>query len=249
MALMWPGSNFIWRGLPELKFVQFPWRWLDVLDVVFAFFVAATMNRAQKRWVSWLAIVVVFAGIGAAATAMVRNAWWDSEDVPGMANSIRSGRGYEGADEYAPTNCDRYQLPGDPDDEERVPGVSAEPAPPIGVIDPASGIPGPATGVKFDIVRWSADRKEFFAGTAAPVTLAVRLVNYPAWQARIDGREIAAGSAPETAQMLLPIGAGTHRIAVDFARTWDRTAGDAISALAAITLVGFAWGFRRRGDS
>ena len=71
ILLMLPLTGFLWRELPELRFVQFPWRWLDILDLAFAFFVAAAISQMQRRRMAWLAGAIVFVAIGAAATAMV----------------------------------------------------------------------------------------------------------------------------------------------------------------------------------
>jgi hypothetical protein len=246
IALMFPLSNILWRGLPDLRFVQFPWRWLEIMGVAFAFFVAAALSRLERRWVAWLAGAVIFVAIGASATLMVRDAWWDSADVPAIADAIHSARGYEGADEYAPVGSDRYELPGDPDDTERVEGVSSVPAARIGKFDSESGEVVPAAGVRLQIERWSAERREFAAETPEPVTLAVRLVNYPAWELRVDRQEIRPGAAPDTGQMLVDVPAGAHDVAVRFRRTWDRTAGDAISFLSALALLACVGVFRKR---
>jgi len=246
ILLMLPLSNFLWRGLPELRFVQFPWRWLEILDLAFAFFVAAAISRPQRRWASWFVGAIVFVAIGAAATAMVLDAWWDSADVPAMADAIHSGRGYEGADEYAPVGSDRYELPGNPDDTERVEGVSSVPADRIGEFDSDSGEIVPAADVRLRIERWSAERREFAAETATPVTLAVKLVNYPAWEVRVDSQGIRADLAPDTGQMLVALPPGSHRVVIRFRRTWDRTAGGGISVLSACTLLAFGLWFRKR---
>ncbi|HXQ26915.1 MAG TPA: 6-pyruvoyl-tetrahydropterin synthase-related protein [Candidatus Acidoferrales bacterium] len=245
IALMFSPSMFLWRGLPELKFVQFPWRWLGVLDMVLAFFVAAAMSRSRKI-ASWLATLIVFAAIIAAGRTMIADAWWDSTDVPDMASAIRSGGGYEGANEYAPVGCDRWELPGDPDDDARPADVSPVPAPPIGKIDPVSDTLVPAAGVRLHVARWTAERKVFTAETAAPVTLALRLVSYPGWEVQMDGQNTRAELRVDTSQMLLPLAPGAHRVDVRFRRTWDRTAGAAISALSAIALLAFVAALRRR---
>ena len=247
IALMLPFSGILWRWTPDLRFVQFPWRWLEILCMGFAFFVAAAMSRSRKRWASWFAVVLVFAALGAAASTMIRDAWWDSVDVPAMAEAIQSGRGYEGTDEYAPVGSDRYELPGDPDDTERIEGVSSVPAARIGKFDAETGNIVPAAGVRLHIERWSAERREFEAETAAPVTLALKLVNYPAWHVQIDGREIQASAGPDTGQMLVILPPGAHRVAVRFRRTWDRTTGNAISILSALTLLGCVAASRKRG--
>ncbi len=244
IALMLPFSKVVWRWTPDLRFVQFPWRWLEILCVGFAFFVAAAMSSSRRRWTSRFAVAIVFAALAGAAGAMIRDAWWDSGDVPAMAEAIRSGRGYEGADEYAPVGSDRYELPGDPDDTERAEGVSSVPAARIGKIDSETGNVVPAAGVRLRIERWSAERREFEVETATPVTLAVKLVNYPAWEVRADGQEIQATAAPDTGQMLVALPPGARRVSVRFRRTWDRTAGIAISVLSAFGLL--ALSFRKR---
>jgi hypothetical protein len=90
--LMFPPSIWLWRYLPKLQFVQFPWRWLVPLGIPYAFFVASAIGRSRRRWIWYLALAVV---LSAALTTMVRDAWWDSEDIPALAAAIRSGHGYE----------------------------------------------------------------------------------------------------------------------------------------------------------
>ncbi len=249
LSLMLPVSGVFWRWLPELHFVQFPWRWLEVLGLAFAFFVAAAISGSQRRWASWCTGVLVFVVLGAAATAMVRNAWWDSADVPTIAAAIHTGHGYEGADEYAPEGSDRYELPGNPDDTERVEGVSAVTALQIGEFDSDSGAVAPISDASIHIAQWSAERREFSAEAATPITLAVRLVNYPAWDVQLDGQEIRPGAAPDTGQMLVSLPSGAHKVVVRFRRTWDRTAGDAISVLSALTLLAYVGAIRRRREN
>jgi 6-pyruvoyl-tetrahydropterin synthase related domain len=245
-SLMLPPSNLLWRALPELRFVQFPWRWLEVLDLVFAFFVAVAIGGSRQKRVSLLAGAIVFLAIGAAATAMILTGWWDSADVPAIANAVHSGPGYEGTDEYAPLGSDRYELPGNPDETERVEGVSSVPADRISEFDTDSGDVVPVTNAKLHVENWSAERREFTAETAAETTLAVKLLNYPAWEIRLDGEEIPADIAPDTGQMLVDLPPGSHRVAIQFRRTWDRTAGGVISALSALTLLVAGWASRSR---
>jgi 6-pyruvoyl-tetrahydropterin synthase related domain len=246
--MMLPASAWLWRVLPELPFLQFPWRWLELLAIACAFFVAAAMNQAPERHpsgISWLVVVLLFAALGGAATAMIENAIWDTGDVSSMADAIRGGHGYEGTNEYAPIAVDRLELPGNPDADERPDGVSPDPAPPIGELDPASGEIVAASGVRVAREIWSAERKVFTADNGTPFTLALRLAEYPAWNFKVDGRTVAPGVHPETGQILISLGSGFHRVEARFLRTWDRTMGGLISALTALTLLGVSWRHRR----
>jgi hypothetical protein len=237
--LMFPLTAFFWRNLPKLEFVQFPWRWLDVLDVAFAFFVAAALSRFRTRRALWLALAIVLGGIAASGVAMAEDAWWDTEGAPTLTSAIGSAQGYEGTDEYMPLGCDRSELPGNPDPTTRASDASATPATPVEEVDPGSGAIVAIANAKIHIHQWSAERKVFNVESAAPVTLALRLLDYPAWGVRVDGKEAQVNPRVVTAQMLLPLPAGTHRVEIAFDRTWDRTAGGAISAITAFVLLGF----------
>jgi hypothetical protein len=244
VLLMFPPSLMIWRHLPKLQFVQFPWRWLEPLSVAFAFFLAAAAGRGKKGWggpcAVWLIVLIL---LGSTATAIVRNAWWDSEDIPLLRNGIRSGRGYEGTDEYAPIGCDRYELPGAATDS----GEALQPpAPRIAKLDPDSGEIVPAKGARLHVERWTAERKMLTTESATPGAFVLRLLNYPAWEVQLDGEETQASSVEKTGQMILNVPSGSHRIDVSLRRTWDRTLGGAISAFSALLLLIVGWFFRER---
>jgi hypothetical protein len=246
VALMLPPSMFLWQHLPELQFVQFPWRWLEVLDVAFAFFVPAAIGRSTRPWATWIAIVLVGGTIGGAGAAMVRDAWWDSQGAPVIAERMRSGRGYEGTDEYTPLACDRYELPGTPASDVPLAEVSEPPVPRIAKLDPESGHIVPASGVRLHVEQWTAEEKVFTEEAAEPVTLALRLLDYPAWQVRVDGESSRFRLRDVTTQFLLPLPSGSHRVEIRFGRTWDRAAGGVFSALTAVALLALAWFCRRR---
>ena len=249
VLLMFPPTNLLWADLPELRYVQFPWRWLVPLGAVYAFFVAAAMGRSRRPWV-WCAILGLI--IAATATAIVRDAWWDSEDIPVLAESIRSGHGYEGTDEYAPLGCDRYSLPGSDtlltdDGTPQIPSTSdgaAVPTPRIAELDAEKKKGVPAKNARLHIEVWTAERRVFTEKTDRPGKLAVRLINYPAWDIRVDGRSAKPELLAKTAQLVLSLPAGAHRVEISFRRTWDRAAGAAISAFSALGLLALVF-FKR----
>lgn len=240
--LMLPPSMVLWQHLPRLQFMQFPWRWLEALGVAYALFIAAAMGRLVT-WKAWLAPVLVLVATAAAAAAMVHTAWWDDEDVPVVADAIRSGHGYEGTDEYMPIGADRYELPGNPDDTTRPNDVSAEPAPQVAMVDRASGSVVPLSGAQVRIDRWTAQQRIFTIRSTKQMWIAPRLLAYPAWTVKVNGQDALYGIGPATAQIIVALPAGTNRVEIRFRRTWDRMAGDAISIVAAGMLLGFA---RRR---
>ena len=226
--LMLPPSAFLWRHLPELKFLQFPWRWLLVLNLMFAFFVAAG-SPGTRRLAWWLTLACAIWATGA---VIAGDTEWDNEDVPTLVADVGAGRGYEGIEGFQPIGANIDEL----DDE----------SPLAGIFDPeGDGVDEPEdTTVK--IQKWTAETRVVDTASEKAVTLGLKLLNYPAWDVRIDGNTFAAEAAPKTGQILLPLAAGPHHIEITFRRTRDRTVGALISALFAVALllsVGF--GFRR----
>ena len=237
--LMTPLSALAWKYLPRLQFLQFPWRWLEALGVAYALFFAATTGCVKKPAARLLTALILVATVGA-AIAIIRTGWWDPTDVPTVAAQISSGRGYEGTDEYMPLGGDRYQLPGNPDEDTRPDDVSADPAPRVAIVDPDSGEIVAAKGARIHVQQWNAEHKIITADSAAPIRIAPRLLAYPAWEVKLDGAAAPYDMLPETTQMIIPVPAREHRIEIQFRRTWDRTAGGAISLATAAMLLGFA---------
>ena len=68
---------------------------------------------------------------------------------------------------------------------------------------------------------------EGIRGGRAPVAerAAVRLLNYPAWQVRVNGQVKTAESARGTEQLIVPLPAGKDLVEVRFVETPDRKVG------------------------
>lgn len=230
-------SSFLWRLLPEMKFVQFPWRWLDAIAPIFALFAAMACAAGRRRSIVWTCILLLIGGTG---IAIARTTWWDSDSANDIAEWVRWGVGYNGTDEFVPRQSDRYALYG------VNPAMEQPPVDSIAVtteFDPARQRLVPANGVRIHVERWTAERRVFSEESAHSVNLALRLLTYPAWSARVDGKYTATRATP-TGTVWLLIPAGTHEIDLTFQKTWDRTLGGAISLFSAILL--FAWALGKR---
>ncbi len=233
--LMTPASNIAWRFLPKLLFVQFPWRWLFPLGVSLAFFLGESVAASDRRLALTLFWVAILAATAIGVTAgPLWGPWWDSDDVPTISAAVQSGQGYEGVDEYYAHGGDRYDLP--------------QEAPPVALLA-AKGAPqllGAALG-NVSVGIWEPEHKEFTVDATQPVRAAVRLLSYPAWRVHVNGQPADATSDPDTSQMLVPLPAGQNRVEICFISTADRTAGAALSGVAAILLAGMAI-LGRRGE-
>jgi hypothetical protein len=217
--LMLPVSALLWRHLPELRFLQFPWRWLLPLSLSFAFFAAAVRGQSWQ-WLWCLSLVCVIWATGA---TIAGDTSWDSEDVPALVADVDAGRGYEGIEGFQPRDAKVDEL----DDE----------SPLVGEFDPESGDVGPPEDTEVNVQEWTVELKVFEARSDEPVTLALKLLNYPAWDVRVDGKAVTAQTASQTGQLLVPLDAGTHHVEVQFRRTRDRTIGLLLSVVSVVGLL------------
>jgi len=210
--LMLPVTRIFWNYLPKLRFVQLPWRWLLCLNVSFAIL----LTVACKRWLVRALVCAAMLGVLWTAWHRVQPPWWDTAaDVQELHDFIEDGGGYEGTDEYVPAGIDPSEI------DKNAPQVST-----------VSGGP-----VRVHIQKWTAQQKEFTTETSDLQQLRLRLFNYPAWRVEIDGKTGMANSRPETGEVVVPVGPGTHHVRVLFGQTPDRLIGGATSALALMFVV------------
>jgi hypothetical protein len=216
VLLMLRSSLILWVYLPKLQFVQFPWRWMGILAVPYAYFAAGALRRSRPGWV-WTVVVVI--AVGSTAAFLVHKAWWDSEDVPVLQEAIASGKGFDGTDEYDPAKDDHTNLPAK--------------APPLQVLS-RDETETSAPNAQVRIARWTAEERDLTVTSPQPLRLAVRLLDYPAWRIEVNGRRVTPESPETTAQIILTLPAGRQRINIRFARTADRVSGAAVSGAAGI---------------
>ena len=226
--LMFPVTALLWRILPKMQFMQFPWRWLLCLSMIFSIFVSggfmwgqppSAVRSSKARLVRPILQFAVFALIIlviAMAWHYIQSPWWDTAaDLREMQDNVSTGAGYEGTDEYTPSGADPATI------DKNARNVTIE---------------GPSRGA-IHVSRWDAESKTFTAEMSAPDDLALRLFRYPAWQAEVNGKLVRTSAKPDNGQMLVPVEAGTNRVQITFVRTWDRTAGGWISGLTLIPLI------------
>ncbi|MGH9743095.1 MAG: hypothetical protein ACRD51_12195, partial [Candidatus Acidiferrum sp.] len=210
-ALMLRFTSFLWEALPKLRFVQFPWRFLGLLAVASAVFLGAAMGR--RRW-GWVWAALTFAILAATGTGLVHRGWWH-EDIPVLRQEIAQGEGFDGTYEYDPAGDDHTNVP-------------LAKAPEVQVMDTDS-TPGPDTPPTVRVEQWSPEVKEVTVKTQDPFALGLRLLNYPAWQVKVNGAVVTPMNGEDFNQMLVPLKPGVSHIQVRFRRTWDRWTGDFVS--------------------
>jgi hypothetical protein len=221
-VLMFPMAGILWRILPKLQFMQFPWRWLLCLSMIFCLFV--TMGIRRWWWRGAVGVIAVL--VIAIGWHRIQAPWWDNAaDLREMQDNMATGAGYEGTDEYAPLGAEPGVIDKDKDKNARHVTVD-----------------GPSRAA-IHVDRWDAESRSFTAEMSAPDRLALRLFRYPAWRVEVNGHEVETSARIETGQMLVPVEAGTNRVEVRLVRTWDRTAGGWISLVSMVGVI--LWSLRR----
>lgn len=207
--LMLSLTSLAWMFLPKLRFAQLPWRWLLCLNVALVLLIAMAWKQWPMRFLVYATLLTVLAF----GWRGLQPPWWDTKlDIAEMVENQRTSVGYEGTDEYVPSGADPYEVK---HDAARV------------------AFEGEGKGT-VQIQRWDPESKAFTVEADGAGVLALRLFNYPAWKVEVNGLAVNAKTAETTGQMLVPIQAGESSVHLMFGRTWDRTVGAIVSAVAAL---------------
>jgi hypothetical protein len=225
VLLMLPVTGLAYRLMPDLRFLQFPWRWLLGIGIAYAIFVVAALPQFRgKRWLYALYFVALIACCNLALQARC-----DPADTSFMISNVyHSGYGYMGTDEYVPAGGDNYEV--QPDFPEfRLLGSDGGAAP---------------RGARNTHLHESTYRKKVTIESPLPVQMMLRLMNYPAWRVEVNGSQVEPQSDDRTGRMVIALPAGHSEVDVRFVRTPDRWLGDGLSIVALCVLVGFWYGGR-----
>jgi hypothetical protein len=247
LLLQLPISLPVWNLLPRLRFLQFPWRWLVMLEAPMAIFVASAIwpsKQAQdvgRRW--WhVAVVSISAAVFLGATVLSGTIFFqvcDDEDaVRPMVDAYRSGAGFVGTDEYAPPGADNTMVAtGLPfgclvSDPTILLGKAADGGAPAW--DTTQGTCDATIGEAAK--SGSPEHLRIDAVIPHAGFLILRLRNYPAWRLSFKGGLAAVVPARDDGLMAVPVQQGQLALTADWATTPDAIAGRWISALSIVLI-------------
>ena len=246
-----PISRPLWNLLPEMRFLQYPWRWLEAVEAPMAiFFVAAIWPRARRARIAvlaacggWFAAATVFAG------SYFFQVCYPEDTVRSTLADYRDGAGFEGMDEYAPPHADISQIAtGLPDA-----CLVSDPSVVLGKPDPDDADASPV---------WSPDQQSClatyaFAQSTGPENrwilaripqrgyLVLRLTRYPAWNVIVNHQPVRDLPLRDDGLITVPVAAGTVNLIADWAITRDVVGGRWISGLSVLLVTG-VWLCERR---
>ncbi|MGD0366059.1 MAG: 6-pyruvoyl-tetrahydropterin synthase-related protein [Acidobacteriaceae bacterium] len=248
LQLRW--SDGVWWLAPELKFLQFPWRWMMVLGLVFAALAGLALRgeAATRRAIAVrAAMMLLLAGGTAVLSSMLFWQPCDKEDnVQAQIATFHNG-GFEGTDEYTPQNADNSEI------QQGLPQVrllktpSAEEASdgnnPQWRADPTEELSADVT-----VDRWTPEHKSVTITTEQPGYVLLRSMDYPAWQVTRNDAEVGKRARRGDGLIAIPIEAGANHIDVRWRFTIDQWAGIGLSLGALAITLAFGWKGRRRLD-
>ena len=218
-------SLAVWHLIPQLPFLQFPWRWLVITTAGLSLLTGASGAIVAKaknlRWLQIsLLVAALIVNVVISAFLILRAPFYDDDfDLARQRREVP---------EYRPQWWDNKLH-----EEEELPPVVV-----------TSGDAEPRA------IDELGAHQRYEVNARSDAILTFRTLYFPGWVAHVDGQttEIVPGNE---GYLQLSVAPGEHRITLDFADTSPRLIGKIISALALLTLLGiafFLWRKTRFGD-
>jgi len=242
LLLQLPISAPLWKSLPALQWLQFPWRWLVVMipSLAIAFAAAVWVRPLRGRLPILAACTLAFIFISGGIWGVC---YRDCGDLEAALQSAVQQDGTWGKPEYSPTgirhplvdrnapkNCEVRSLAEIPDN------------PPHGTTPSANakcrgGFTQSQNSPEHRVFSGTADHDGF---------LILNLRSYPAWRITRNGLPIHPEIDPEYGLVAVPIQQGPVQIVADWTTTSDVWAGRALTGLVSLLLILLCVKQRRR---
>jgi hypothetical protein len=241
LQLRW--SDVVWRLVPELKYLQFPWRWMMVLGLTFAALAGIAIQREQttRRAVALRgALMLALAGAMAVLSSVFFWQPCDEEDNVQAQIATFHATGFEGTDEYTPEGADNSTIqPSFP----AVEVVSTPSGESLEAGDTSAEVPA-----KIRIDRWDAENRSLTVTGVQSAYAVLRLMDYPAWRVARNGTEVSQRPQRADGLMVIPLQAGANQISVRWHVARDQWAGMGLSLVSLAITLAFAAKGRRKVD-
>jgi len=246
--LLTPLSTLIWFHLPELSFLQFPWRLLTILSAILTFTLALLFNRANTpggpfiawphRAMSGEAIKFIAPLCALALSLLCIHLYrqpCDDADIPTtVSQSFVTHHGVIPTDEYTPNNADNdvirpndpaYWLSTDPDAfaANTTPNPGATDLTFDGFFPPSETLSNPAP-------------RHLTLNLPQPETLILNLRDFPDWRVTRNTTELPPHLQRDDGLLAIPLPAGPSTLDITWHRTLDQQLGLVLSAIALILL-------------
>jgi hypothetical protein len=239
LFLQFPISLPLWNLLPKLRLLQFPWRWLVVLEAPMAILFAAALwpPRQVRRY----AVVALSAALFLASILFTNHFFFGAcqvgDSVPEMMSAYRSGLGFDGVNEYAPPGADDAQVASGLPDA----CLAASPTLTLGILDVPGSNPDwwveqGTCAATYSGQSSQPERHRLHAVLPRAGFLILRLRSYPAWRILLNGQPVVPVPRADDGLIAVPVPQGEVSLTVDWRTTPDVLFGRSVSALSALLL-------------
>jgi len=214
-----PLSKPLWDIVPGFPFLQFPWRWVMVMELSLCLLIGAAFSLREmpgfrltdlkKRWIVYLMVALSLVSLNTILQG--------SHHISKIAVSTVDVR------EYTPIWAGDMRK------------IMSE-----AKIEMVSVVSGEALT---DIVEWTSEERVISTKASTPALLRISTFYYPGWEAGIDGNRANIMIEKESGAMLIDIPQGEHKLVLKFEDTPVRHYAKIISILSfciAVLLVFFS---------
>ena len=243
--LLTPLSLPLWLHLPEMAFLQFPWRLLAVLATVLGLALALLCNKLRNsprvRMMSLIGAPLAALALSLFCIHLYRQTCETSDMASAIAEAFHTGHGVLPTDEYTPNDADNDIIrPNDPaywltdDPQAFAPATTANP----GTADPNFDGTFPA-----DQTLSTPAPHELHIRTAKTTYLVLNLRDYPNWEISENGPSNMAIIPRKIHRNdgLLALyldKASDYRVHIQWKTTRDQWIGYILTVLALVALFG-----------
>jgi hypothetical protein len=250
-VLQFQWSDALWRVAPELRYLQFPWRWLLVLGLVLAALTGLAASRADgspkaRRTGRW-AVVILACGLAVLAATVFWQPCDEEDNVPAQVAAFHDV-GFAGTDEYTPRGAENDEIePGLPAVRVLRAGNAEE-----GPLDPDedawTSTPAEELPASLQVREWRGERRSVVVTSPGAGYAVLRLMDYPAWRVTVNGIAVPLATRIHRGDglMAIPVQAGATRIDVRWMTTRDVWAGRWLSLVALAVTLAWMWKERRK---
>jgi hypothetical protein len=203
----------VWHILPELRFLQFPWRLLAVLAPIFGLAIGLALSPI-RRHASLAAILAAIVFVIPSYYAFHEYCYPEDTTAERLRIFQSANPGTDPTDEYTSLNADNDLL------KSTNPGYwlgkTADAPPP-------SSAPAPAP-------------RQLDLFPAEPIILVLNMRNYPAWRITVNHSLVTTRLSRKDGLTAIPLPAGTAHIAIAYATLPDQKLGYLLTALSILAL-------------
>jgi uncharacterized membrane protein len=207
-------SKPIWDALPALQETQFPWRWLTITSACLSILVAISLPELIQMWRTRLRpLSLVFLGVTVIALSftilqVIRGATFVNHSA--FNQMVASLQGSETNKDFLPV------------------WVSEKPR--------TMDQPVETSGREVQVIEWSMKQKEFQIEAGVPIEARLRILYYPYWKAKSEGKQLTTRPASDGA-LLVSIPEMATQVKVNFVEPVSSYVAGALSILGLMAIV------------